>query len=79
MEARSWVYWGDVISFMSTIMLLLYGLYGDGVRKQQELLLLWILFGESVLILSHTLHDVVGVDGGDTIMVQRGYSLALED
>ena len=69
------MYWGDVIYFMATIMLLLHSLYGDGVGRQQELLLLWILLGEYGLIFSHTLHDVAGVDGGK-IMVQGGYSLA---
>ena len=59
-------------------MMLLHDLYDDEMRKQQEMLLLWLLLGEYGLILSHTLHDVAGVDAG-TIMVQRGYSLALED
>ena len=72
------MYLDDVISFVSTIMLLLHSLYGEGVGRQQELLLLWKLLGEYGLILSHTLHDVAGVGDG-TIMVQRGYSLALED
>ena len=73
-----WVYWGDVISFMSTIMLLLRYLYDDGVGRQQELLLVLLLLREYGLIFSHTLHDVVGVGDG-TIMVQKGYYLTLED
>ena len=59
-------------------MLFLHILYGDGVGRQHELLFLWKLLGEYGLILYHTLHDVVGVGDG-TIMVQRGYSLTLED
>ena len=59
-------------------MLFLHSLYGDGVGRQQELLLLWKILGGYVLIFSHNFHDVVGVGDG-TIMVQRGYSLALED
>ena len=61
---------------MSTIMLFLYGLYGDGVGRQQELLFLWKLSGEYGLIFSHTLHDVAGVGDG-TIMVQKGLLLSL--
>ena len=58
-------------------MLLLHCLYGDGVARQQEFLLLWMFLGEYGLISFHTLHNVAGVGDG-TIMVQRGYSLALE-
>ena len=72
------MYWGDVISFMSTIMLLLHDLYGDGVGRQKKFLLLWLFLRDYWLIFSHTLHDVSGVGYGN-IMVQRGYSLALED
>ena len=39
---------------------------------------LWMFLGECGLVLFHTLHNVAGVGDG-TIMVQRGYSLALED
>ena len=39
---------------------------------------LWLLLGEHWQICSHTLHDVAGVVDG-TIMVKRGYSLALDD
>ena len=70
--------WGDVISFISIIMLFLHDLYDDGVGRQQELLLLWFFLRDYGLIFSHNLHDVAGVGDG-TIMVQRGYSLALED
>ena len=59
-------------------MLLLHGLYGDDVGRQQELFLLCKFLGEYGLIFSHNLHDVAGVGDG-AIMVQRGYSLALED
>ena len=59
-------------------MMLLHDLYDDDMRRQQESLLLWLLLGEYGLTFYHTLHDVSGVDGG-TIMVQRGYSLALDD
>ena len=72
------VYWGDVISFISTIMLLLHGLYVGSVGRQQELLFLWMFLGEYGLIFFHTLHNFAGVGDG-TIMVQRGYSLTLED
>ena len=37
-----------------------------------------MFLGEQANIFSHTLHDVAGVGYG-TIMVQRGYSLALDD
>ena len=77
-EQGVWMYWGDVIYFISTIMFLLHSLYGDDVGRQQELLLLWRFLREYGLIFSHTFHDVVGVGDG-TIMVQRGYSLTLED
>ena len=53
-------------------------LYDGGMRRQQKLLLLWLFLGEQGQICSHTLHDVAGVGDG-TIMVQRGYSLALDD
>ena len=59
-------------------MMLLHDLYDDDEMRRQQELLLWILLGDYGLIFSHNLHDVVGIDGG-TIMVQRGYSLALED
>ena len=72
------MYWGDVISFISTIMMLLYDFYDDEMRRQQRLLLLWLLLGEYRLIFSNTLHGDSGVEDG-TIMVKRGYSLALED
>ena len=72
------MYWGDVIYFISTIMLLLHSLYGADVGRQQGLLFLWRFLREYGLIFSHDLHDVAR--GGDgTIMVQGGYSLALED
>ena len=72
------MYLGDVISFLSTIMWLLHDSYGDGVGRKLELLFLCFLLREYGLILSHTLHDVARVGDG-TIMVQRGYSLTLED
>ena len=40
-----WMYWGDVIYFISNIMLLLHSLYGDDVGRKQELLLLWKFLG----------------------------------
>lgn len=73
-----WVYWNDLMSFISTLMLLLQDLYDDGVGRQLEILFLWLLLREYGLILSHTLHDVARVGYG-TIMLQRGYSLTLED
>ena len=59
-------------------MLFLHSLYGDGVGRQQELLLLWLLLREYGMVFSLTLHDFAGVGYG-TIMVQRGYFLTLED
>ena len=56
----------------------LHDLYDGGMRRQQKLLFLWLFLREQGQICSHTLHDVVGVGDG-TIMVQRGYSLALDD
>ena len=53
-------------------------LYDGGMRRQQNFLLLWLFLGEHGKIWSHTFHDVAGVGDG-TIMVQRGYSLALDD
>ena len=41
-------------------------------------MLLWLFLREHGHICSHTFHNVVGVADG-TIMVQRGYSLALDD
>ena len=48
------------------------------MREQQEMLLPWLFLRNYGLILSHAWHDVAGAGDG-TIMVQRGYSLALED
>ena len=59
-------------------MLLLHDLYGDGVGRKLKLLLLWLLLREYGMILSYTFHDVARVGDG-TIMVQRGYSLTLEN
>ena len=39
---------------------------------------LWLFLKEQGKIFSHTLHDVIGVGDG-SIMVKRGYSLALDD
>ena len=43
---------------------------------QQEILLLGMFLREQGKISSHNFHDVAGVEDG-TIIVQRGYSLAL--
>ena len=58
-------------------MILIHDLHEGEMREQQEMLLPWLFLRHYGLILSHDLHDVVGVGDG-TIMVQRGYS-ALED
>ena len=64
--------------FISFIMFSSHDLYDQGVRRQQELFFLGLLLGEHGHIFSHTLHDVAGVGDG-TIIVKRGYSLALDD
>ena len=72
-----WMYWGDVIFFISIIMFLSHDFYDGGVRRQQELLLLWLLLGEYGLYFSHTLQHVSGGRDG-TIKVKIGYPSALE-
>ena len=59
-------------------MMLLHDLYDDGVGRQQDFFVALDTLGDYGFIFSHTLHDVAGVGGG-TIMVQRGYSIELED
>ena len=68
----------DMTFFISIIMSSPHDLYDGGMRRQQKILLLGLLLGEQGHICSHTLHDVAGVGDG-IIMVQRGYSLALDD
>ena len=53
-----WVHCVDMTLFMSIFMFSPHDLYDGGVRRQQELLLLWLLLGEYGLNLSHTLQDV---------------------
>ena len=53
-------------------------LYDGGMGRQQNIFFLWMFLGGQEHICSHTLHDVAGVGDG-TIIVQRGYSLALDD
>ena len=74
-QQKIWLY-GAL--YKSTIMILLYGLYEGEIREQQKTLLPWVLLRKYGLILSHDLRDVAGVGDG-TIMVHKGYSLALED
>ena len=69
---------GVDVTFISFIMPSSHDLYDESMRRQQTLLLLELYLREQGKIFSHTLHDVVGVGDG-TIMVQRGYSLALDD
>ena len=57
--------------------MLLHDLYDESMRRQQTLLLFELYLREQGQICSHTLHDVAGVGDG-TIIVQRGYSLALD-
>ena len=52
--------------------------HDESMRKQQRHLLLGSFLGEQEKICSHILYDVAGVGDG-TIMVQKGYSLALDD
>ena len=59
-------------------MMLPHEFYDDEIRRQKETLFLWLLLGDYRMIFSHNLHDVSGVEDG-TIMVQRGYSLSLEN
>ena len=68
----------DMIFFISVIIFSSHDLYDGGMRRQQKLLLIWFLLEEQGKIFSLSLHDVTGVGDG-TIMVQRGYSLALDD
>ena len=74
-QQKIWLYGAF---YKSTIMMLFYDLFDGEMRRQQRLLLLWLLLGEYGLIFSHTLHDILGVEDG-TIIVQRGYSSDLED
>ena len=53
-------------------------LYDGGMVRQQSHLLLWRIGREQGQIFSHTWHDAAGVRD-DTIMMQGGYSLALDD
>ena len=73
-----WTRCVDIEFFISITMFTLHDLYYGGMGRQQNLLLLWLFLGEQGHIFSHTLHDVAGVGDG-AIMVQRGYSLALDD
>ena len=55
-----------------------HGLYDGGMRRLQRLLLLWRIGREQGHICCHNWHDVAGVGDGN-IIVQGGYSLALDD
>ena len=68
-----WMHFDDMIIMSSP-----HDLYDGGMRRHQKNLFLWGTLGEQGQIFSHILHDVVGVRDG-TILVQRGYSLALDD
>ena len=73
-KKRVWMHYVDMTLFT---MFSLHDLYDGGMRRKQKLFLLGLFLGEQGQIFSHTLHDVAGVGGG-SIMVQRGYSLALD-
>ena len=73
-----WMHYDDMKLFIPCIISSPHVLYDGGMRRQQKLFLLWVFLGEQGQILSNTLHDVAGVGDG-TIIVQRGYSLALYD
>ena len=67
---------GVDLTFISFIMSSSHELYDESMRRQQTFFLLELCLREQGKIFSHMLHDVAGVGDG-TIMVQRGYSLAL--
>ena len=73
-----WVHCVDMKFSMSIIISSPHDLYDGGVRRQQDFFLLWKFLGEYWMIGSHNLCNVAVVGDG-TIMVQRGYSLTLED
>ena len=77
-QQEVWMHYDDMKFFISIIIFSSHDLYDEGMGKKQKLLLLGLLLGEHGKIFSHTLHGVAGVGYG-TIMVQRGYSLALDD
>ena len=68
-----WMHCDDMV-----IMFSLHELYDGGMMRQQRHLLLWRIGREQGHICSHTWHDAAGVGDG-TIIVQGGYSLALDD
>ena len=61
-QQRVWMHDVDVI-FISFIMFSSHDLYDESMGRQQNILFLWMFFGEQEQILSHTLYDVAG--GGD--------------
>ena len=75
-QHRVWIHGVDMI-LISFIMSSSHVLYDESMRRQQILLLLGLYLRKQGKIFSHIFHDVVGVEDG-TIIVQRGYSLALD-
>ena len=67
----------DIKFFMSNTMLSLHDLDDGSMRRQQNILLLGMFLREQGKNFSNSFHDVAGVKEG-TIIVQRGYSLALD-
>ena len=76
-QQRVWMHGVD-LTFISFIMSSSHELYDESMRRQKTLLLLGLFLREKRKIFSHMLYDVAGVGDG-TIMVQRGYSLALDE
>ena len=72
-----WMHGVDV-TFISFIMSSSHNLHDESMRRQQTILLLGLYLREKGQICSHMFYDVVAVGDG-TIMVKRGYSLALDD
>ena len=76
-QKRVWAHYVGITFFMSSTMLSLHDLDDGSMRRQQNILLLGMFLREQGQIFSHSFHDVAGVEDG-TIIVQRGYSLALD-
>ena len=69
---------GIDLTFISFIMSSSHELYDGSIRRHRALWLLVLCLREQGKNCSHLLFDVAGVEEGN-FMVQRGYSLALDD
>ena len=74
---RAWMHGVDV-TYISFIISSSHDLYDGSIRRHQALWLLELCLREQGKICSDMLYDGAG-EGDGTIMVQRGYSLALDD